>query len=404
MVEQVIARQAEAVQRALRPFLEFMEAVPPSTNQRARPVIADFMAGNPQEPALPGFVEALRRWSIPASTDWFAYRLMHEPARQAAAASLTAELGVDFAAENVFLTRGASGAVALALSTVVDPGDEVVFLSPPWFFYEAMIVASGATPVRVRLEPPVFDLDVDAIVAALGPRTRAVIVNTPHNPTGRIYPAATLARLAGELAEAAGRYGRPIWMISDEAYSRILFDNRSFSSPGLFHPYSMLAHTYSKSALAPGQQLGFLALAPGLPEVEVVRRALLSTITSELVMPDVVMQYALPDIDGLLIDVAAIERRRDRMVAVLREQGYEVEIPEGTFYLLPRAPLADDRAFCALLAGEGVVVLPGHVVELPGYFRISLTATDEMVERSLPIFARAIQRARSGQPFPAAPA
>ncbi|MGQ0716585.1 MAG: aminotransferase class I/II-fold pyridoxal phosphate-dependent enzyme [Pseudonocardiales bacterium] len=404
MVEQVIARQAEAVQRALRPFLEFMEAVPSSTDQRARPVIADFMAGNPQEPALPGFVEALRRWSVPASTDWFAYRLMHEPARRAAAASLTAELGVDFAAQNVFLTRGASGAVALALSTVVDPGDEVVFLSPPWFFYEAMIVASGATPVRVRLEPPVFDLDVDAIGAALGPRTRAVIVNTPHNPTGRIYPAATLARLAGELAEAAGRYGRPIWMISDEAYSRILFDNRSFSSPGLFHPYSMLAHTYSKSALAPGQQLGFLALAPGLPEVEVVRRALLSTITSELVMPDVVMQYALPDIDGLLIDVAAIERRRDRMVAVLREQGYEVEIPEGTFYLLPRAPLADDRAFCALLAGEGVVVLPGHVVELPGYFRISLTATDEMVERSLPIFARVIERARSGQPFPGAPA
>ena len=108
--------------------------------------------------------------------------------------------------------------------------------------------------------------------------------------------------------------------------------------------------------------------------------------------------------DGLFIDIAAIERRRDRMVAVLRKQGYEVHIPEGTFYLLPRAPLADDRVFCALLAEEGVAVLPGHVVELPGYFRISLTASDEMVERSLPIFARVIERAGSWQALPAEPA
>lgn len=399
MADQVVARQVEAVGRAMDPF---WEAVTQVQRPGARPIVADFMAGNPQEPTLPAFVEALRRWSVPASTDWFAYRMMHEPARQAAASSLTAELGVSIAAEDIFLTRGAGGAIALALSTVVEPGGEVVFLSPPWFFYEAMILASGATPVRIRLVPPAFDLDVDAIIAALGPRTRAVIVNTPHNPTGRIYPAVALERLAEGLAEAARRYGRPIWLISDEAYSRILFDGRSFLSPGLFHPYSMLAHTYSKSALAPGQRLGFLALAPGLPEVDVVRRALLNF--SFGMAPDAVMQYALPDIDGLLIDVPAIERRRDRMVAVLREQGYEVHVPEGTFYLLPRAPLADDRAFCAFLAEEGVAVLPGHVVELPGYFRISLTATDEMVEWSLPVFARAIEWARSRQALSTEPA
>jgi aspartate aminotransferase len=316
---------------------------------------------------------------------------MHEPARAAAAASLTAELGIDFAAQDVFLTRGASGAIALALNTVVGSGDEVVFLSPPWFFYEAMIIASGATPVRVRLEPPNFDLDIGRIAAALGPRTRAVIINTPHNPTGRIYPAAALSRLAEELAEAGRRYGRPIWVISDEAYSRILFDEHRMPSPGQFHPYSMLAHTYSKSALAPGQRLGFLALPPDLPDAEVIYRALLTA--SFGAAPDAVMQYALPDIDRLLIDVTAIERRRDRMVTALREQGYELRVPEGTFYLLPRAPVADDRAFCALLASQGVLVLPEHVVELPGYFRISLTATDEMVERSLPVFADAIERA-----------
>ncbi|MDQ3905459.1 MAG: aminotransferase class I/II-fold pyridoxal phosphate-dependent enzyme [Actinomycetota bacterium] len=391
MNERVIGGQVAAVQRALSPFFELVTQPRAVT---AQPVIADFVAGNPQEPTLPGFVEALRRYSVPMSIDWFAYRFMHEPARQAAAVSLTDEVGIGFTAEDIFLTRGASGAIALALGVLIEPGDEVIFLSPPWFFYEALILANGATPVRVRLAPPAFDLDADAVATVLGPRTRAVIVNTPHNPTGRIYSAVALQGLAQVLTEAGHRYGRPIWIISDEAYSRILFDGRSFPSPGLFYSYSMLAHTYSKSALAPGQRLGFLALAPDLPEADVVRKALLTL--SFWWAPDAVMQYALPDIDGLLIDLTAMQRRRDRMVTALRNQGYELHSPEGTFYLLPRAPIADDRTFCALLDKEGVVVLPGHVVELPGYFRISLTATDEMVEHSLPIFAGAIERAVAG--------
>jgi aspartate aminotransferase len=395
MVEQMIARRAVAVQQALHSYFDTVLHSPP---QSGRPAIADFMSGDPHELPPQGFVEALRQRSIPTSRDWFAYCFAHEPARQAAATSLTAELGAAFAAEDIFLTRGAGGAIALALLTVVDPGDEVVFLSPPWFFYEAMIVSSGATPVRVRLQPPTFDLDIDAIAAALGTRTRAVLINTPHNPTGRIYPAATLQRLADTLAEAARHYDRPIWVISDEAYSRILFDERSFVSPGSVHPYSMLARTYSKSTLAPGQRLGYLALAPGPPQTEPMRKAVFhALLSSGLAMPDAVMQYALPDIDGLLISVAAIQRRRDRMVAALREQGYQLHSPEATFYLLPQAPQADDRAFCAFLAEQGIAVLPGHVIELPGYFRISLTATDEMVERSLPIFAQAIQHANSSR-------
>lgn len=398
MVEQMIAQRVMAVQRALQPFFD---TVLHSPAQGGPTMIADFRTGDPHELPPPGFVEALQRCSVPASSDWFAYRFSHEPARAAAAASLSAELGVGFTAEDIFLTRGAGGAIALALQTVADPGDEVVFLSPPWFFYEAMILASGATPVRVRLEPPACDLDIEAIVAALGPRTRALLINTPHNPSGRIYPAAALERLADGLAQAADRYGRPIWVISDEAYSRILFDNRRFVSPGAFHPYSMLAHTYSKSALTPGQRLGYLALAPGLTqaETEALRTALFhGLLSSGLAMPDAVMQYALPDIDGLLVDLATIQRRRDRMVSALRQQGYQLHSPEATFYLLPQAPLADDRAFCALLAEQGVTVLAGHVIELPGYFRICLTATDDMVDRSLPIFARVIEQARSSLP------
>jgi aspartate aminotransferase len=393
MARQLFAQRVAAVQQALRPFFDTVFQGPAAGGPT---LVANFLTGDPQELPPPGFVAALQRYSIPTATDWFAYCFQHQPARQAAATALSAELGAAFVAEDIFLTRAAGGAIALALNTVVDPGDEVVFLSPPWYFYEAMILASGATPVRVRLQPPSFDLDVEAITAALGPRTRAILMNTPHNPSGRIYPAAVLQCLADRLAETAAHYGQPIWVISDEAYSRILFDDHCFVSPGIFHPYSMLARTYSKTTLTPGQRLGYLALVPGLPQAEAMRSALMHVlISSGLAMPDAVMQYSLPDIDGLCIDVAAIQRRRDRMVSELHKQGYKLHVPEATFYLLPQAPGGDDRAFCALLAHQGVAVLPGHVIELPGYFRISLTATDDMVEKALPIFADTIQHANS---------
>ncbi|HVE96382.1 MAG TPA: aminotransferase class I/II-fold pyridoxal phosphate-dependent enzyme [Pseudonocardiaceae bacterium] len=151
---------------------------------------------------------------------------------------------MDFAAEDVFLTRGASGAVALALQAVVEPGDEVIFLSPPWFFYEAMILASGATPARVRLQHPAFDLDIDAIVA------RWVHGPEPSSSTHCTIPRGEsihrpLLSTGGQAGAAAAMYGRPVWVISDEAYSRIIFDGRKFFSPAFFHPYSLLAHTYS---------------------------------------------------------------------------------------------------------------------------------------------------------------
>jgi DNA-binding transcriptional MocR family regulator len=131
MNERVIGGQVAAVQRALSPFLELVMPPRPVT---AQPVIANFAAGNPQEPTLSGFVEALRRYSVPMSIDWFAYRFMHEPARQAAAISMTDELGIGFTAEDIFLTRGASGAIALALGALIEPGDEVIFLGAPVVF------------------------------------------------------------------------------------------------------------------------------------------------------------------------------------------------------------------------------------------------------------------------------
>ena len=370
--------------------------------RQGSPGISDFVAGNPQDEPPPGVVEALQRWSIPRTRDWFAYHAAVPGARDAVVQSLRDRLGMSFREDDVFLTNGAFAGLAVALKSVVDPGDEVMFLSPPWFFYQLLIESLGAKAVRVRVTPPAFLLDVDAIGRGITERTRAIVVNSPNNPTGRIYPPDVLGKLADVLSEASERNRRPIYLVSDESYNRILFDGNQFDSPTAFYPRSFLVYTYGKTLLTPGQRLGYLALTPSMPDRELVRGAVfMMLLATGYAFPSVVLQRALADLDRLTIDIGHLQEKRDQVVGALRGMGYELAVPEGTFYLLPRCPIPDDLAFTDILAGRDIFVLPGTLVELPGYFRISLTANDEMIERALPGFETAVKEARAGRGSPA---
>ncbi len=366
-----------------------------ATRDPSDPDNCDFVAGNPQEMALPEYVESLQRWTVPKDKDWYAYKFNEEYACEAAAAGLRERRGVPYETEDVLMTDGAFTGLNLCIRTVTDPGDEVVFLSPPWFFYEAIILGGEAEPVRVRVDQESWDLDLDAIEAAIGPRTSAIIVNSPNNPSGKIYPPETLDALAELLTAASERHGRPIYLISDEAYSRIVFDDRAYPSPTEFYPYSFLVYTYAKQLLTPGQRVGYVALPPTMPDREPMREALM---LAQLTYgghgaPSNVLQRAIADLESMSVDIKALQGRRDRMVESLRSFGYDLHSPEGTFYLLPTSPDPDDVAFVERLATEQVFVLPGAVVEMPGRFRISITGNDDMVERALPIFERAAKEA-----------
>jgi aspartate aminotransferase len=362
---------------------------------RDDPETCDLVAGNPQEAALPAFVDALQRWAVPRDPHWYAYKFNEDYAREAIAAGLAERRGIAFEARDVFVTDGAFAGLAMTMRAVTDPHDEVVFVSPPWFFYEALIVAAGATPVRVRCDLATWDLDVEAIAAALTDRTSAIIINSPNNPTGRIYPSETLERLGAVLTEASERRGRPIYLISDEAYSRIVFDDARFRSPTEFYPYSFLVYTYGKQLLTPGERVGYVALPPTMPDRSPVHRAM--TLAQLAIggngVAGAVLQRSIPELEALTVDLKALQARRDRLVDALSSAGYEVHRPEGTFYLLPTSPTPDDQAFVERLEREKVYVLPGHLVEMPGRFRISVTATDEMVERAIPIFEAAARDA-----------
>jgi aspartate aminotransferase len=356
------------------------------------PDIVDFTFGDPHEMPLPGFVEALQRWSMPRNESWFAYKMNEPEARDAVIASLLKHRGLTFETDDIFLTNGAFAALAVSLNAVVDPGDEVIFCSPPWFFYEAQVAAAGAIPVRVGIDRVSFDLDLAAIGAAITAKTRAIIINTPHNPTGKVYTAATLQKLSALLSTASEQVGRPIYLLSDESYCRIVYDGRSCPSPAAIYPHTLLLYTYGKTLLTPGQRLGYIAIAPTLPEREALRRALLITqLLTGYAFPNALLQHALPDLETLSINVNDLQNKRDQLVERLRTFGYEVGTPEGTFYILVRSPIADDWVFVEYLAARGVLCLPGSVFEMPGYFRLSLTANWEMIDKALPSFAAAIQ-------------
>ena len=351
--------------------------------------VCDFTFGNPHELPLPGLVTAIRERAQPLDKNWFAYKSSEEQPQAFLAEHVGRELGLAFEPSDIALTTGAFAAIMVTFHLVLDTGDEAIISEPAWFCYEPLLLAATAVPRKVALQPPAFDLDLDAIEAAIGPRTRLVIVNSPHNPTGRIYTRATLEKLADLLDRASARVGHRIYLLSDEPYRRLRFDGRHFESPAAIYPWTFISYSYGKVLLAPGQRLGYLAISPLMPQPE--RRAIgNSMLAAQMALgwcfPNAVMQYAVPDLETLSIDRTALTRRRDRLMSTLNESGYEVLRPEGTFYLWSKWSDGDPQQQWTRLADRNVFVLPGGLMNAPAYFRISLTASDDMVERALPVF------------------
>lgn len=385
----VLARRIAAADAAFAPVADFYFRSR-YAERRFAAGVADFTFGNPHEMPLGGLVSAIRGRAVPQDKNWFAYKTSENEPQAFLAEHVGKELGLAFAPEDFALTTGAFAAIMLAFHLVLDAGEELVYSQPAWFCYAPMALAADILPRAVALKAPRFDLDLAAIEAAINEKTRLVIVNTPHNPTGRIYDRATLGQLADLLERASRRIGRRIFLLADEPYRRLRFDGRSFTSPAALYPWTLISYSYGKVLLAPGQRLGYLALSPLMPaaDKQSLRDAMFSAqMALGWCFPNAVMQYAVPDLEGLSIDQPALARRRDRLTSALREAGFDVLAPEGTFYLWARWPAGDAARLWNALADKDVFVMPGEVLGAPGYLRISLTASDAMVEKALPAIA-----------------
>ena len=384
---QTASSRAKAAAQSIQKVESFFTAY--KTAIKATPAVADFTFGNPHEMPLPGVVDAVKAHAEPQSVDWYAYKTNEVDACSFLADRLSTELELQFEPDDIALTKGAFGAIKMCFTMLLEPDDECIVPLPGWFCYGPMLAAAGAKEIQVPLSPDNFDLDLGAIAAAITKRTRIVVVNTPHNPTGRIYSRADLQRLADLLEAKSAEIGHRIWIMSDEPYRRIRFDGIGFTTPAAVYPHTLIDYSFGKILLAPGLRLGYLAFSPKLPtsEREELRRLRFAVQMADgWNFPDAPLIYAIPDLDAVSIDIAALARRRERMLGALGQWGYEMTRPEGTFYLWGRAPGGDSKAFADRLQKSGVYVMPGYIFDRPTDFRVCLTATDEMIESALPAF------------------
>ncbi len=351
--------------------------------------VFDFSIGNPNLPPPDQFHEVLLEKSknyCPIPPDGYPQAL------EAVAGYLSKEQEVPVAAGEVVMTYGAAGALNVILKTLLDPGDEVILSKPVFVDYRAYVDNHQGISRIVDCRPD-FMLDLDAIEKAINPKTKAIIINSPNNPSGQIYSQENLTGL-GKLLEARSKeLGRIIYLLSDEPYRKIVFDGHHV--PSIFKTYaqSIIATSYSKDLSIPGERIGFAAVNPAAEYREdVVAGIRLATHLLGFINAPGLMQRVVSDLQGISVNIDAYLRKRNILCQGLAEAGYEFFKPAGTFYLFPKAPGGDDLAFVEELQKELILTVPGRGFQYPGYFRISFCVDDDTIINSLPGFKRVMDR------------
>ncbi len=360
--------------------------------ERGAENVFDYTLGNPDvEPPQP-VLDALQRAVAAGRPRSHGYmpNAGYPEVRARVAADLQRETGLPFTADDVLMTAGSAGACNVILKAILDPGSEVIVLVPFFSEYQFYITNHGGKMVTVETDRG-FLPDVERIAAAITPRTRAIILNTPNNPTGRIYPANALRELNNVLM----RVSHPVLVISDEPYNSLVYDGAKQAPVASFIQNTVICNSWSKSQGLAGERIGYLALSPTLADLADLRRA--CTFTNRIlgfVNASAIWQWVVLEAADARIDVAEYEQKRNVLCEALENIGYELLRPKGSFYVFPKTPIPDDVAFVRLLAAEGVLAVPGTGFGRSGYMRLSLTIPLECIQASIPGFARAFAAAR----------
>jgi aspartate aminotransferase len=382
-VAKTIARQLENASWIRRMFEEGVRL----KRERGADAVFDFSLGNPDVEPPPAVVDALRRIvnsNLPGSHGYMPNPGYTE-VREAVAGKLRRETGLAFTAEDVFMTIGSAGACNVILKSILDPGDEVIVLMPFFPEYQFYIANHGGRMVAVETDAS-FLPAVERIAAAITPRTRAILLNTPNNPTGRVYPESILRDLQAVLA----RCGQPVTVISDEPYKSFVYDGQRQAEVASFIANTAICNSWSKSLGLPGERIGYLALSPHLEDAANLRAACaFSNRTLGFINAPAIWQRVMLETLDETVDAAPYEHKRNVLCDALEAIGYEVRRPEGAFYIFLKTPIPDDIAFTRLLAKEGVLAVPGAGFGRSGYIRLSLTIPLERIEKSIAGFERA---------------
>ena len=347
--------------------------------------VFDFSIGNPDVEPPPAVIEALRR-VVEANrphTHGYMPNAGYPEVRERIAERLRARSGVPYTASDILMTSGAAGAINTVLKAILDPGDEVLVLIPYFPEYRFYIENHAGRMVGVETDER-FQPDPARIARAVTSRTRALILNSPNNPTGVVYSESILREVNRALPPG-------VLVICDEPYRPLVFDGARVPEAAPIFGRAAIAWSWSKAQGLSGERIGYLALPPELRGIGQLRAA--CTIAHRIlgyINAPAIWQWVVAEEPEATIDVAEYQARRDLLCGALSQMGYDAPLPQGSFYVFPRTPIPDDVAFIGKLQREGILAVPGTGFGRPGYMRLSLTISRAAIERSLPGFRRAI--------------
>ena len=351
--------------------------------------VYDFSLGNPDLPPPQKAIMAMARLASEMSHGYMP-NAGYPDVRQTVAAFATKEYGVRLTPEDIIMTCGAGGAINVVLRSILDPGDEVIALAPYFVEYGFYVENFGGTLSVARCDEQFFP-DLQNIEAAITPKTKAIIINSPNNPTGRVYPEHILVGIRDLLV-----HHPDILLISDEPYRRLVYDNIPVPSVLKIVPNSVVVTSASKSLSLAGERIGYIAVGPGLKE----RQELLNAMTMAnrilgFVNAPAMMQRILAECLTYGVDMDIYRKRRDLFRDILDDSGLPYAPPEGTFYLFVKAPIADDIAFCGTLVKERILAVPGTGFGWPGYVRFAYCTSEDIIAAAAPGIKRAVAMVRS---------
>jgi aspartate aminotransferase len=347
--------------------------------------VFDFSLGNPIAEPPEEFFEELKKIAhnpIPGMCRYMPNMGSGE-ARKSIASMLSEETGLSFTEQQIIMTTGAAGGLNITLKSILDPGDEVIIPSPYFVEYRFYVDNHGGTLKLVETRDD-FSLDLEAIKAAIGKRTKAIIVNSPHNPTGVVYSKESLIQLGEILARKSGQYGKTICLLCDEPYKKIVYDGLEI--PDVFSVYDccIAINSYSKDLSIPGERIGYVAISPLAEGKEKLADALaFSNRTLGFVNAPALMQRLVGKLRDVSVDISEYQEKRDLLYNALADFGYSMVKPMGAFYLFPRCPIDDDVAFVKALQAKNILTVPGIGFGRPGHIRIAYCVERWVIEDSL---------------------
>jgi len=354
--------------------------------------VFDFSLGNPSIPAPPVVGETLKRlvdeWD-PVALHGYTSAQGDASVRASIAAYLNRTHGASVTADCLYLTVGAAASLTISLTAVLHPDDEVILLAPFFPEYRVFVERTGAKVVPVLCRAGDFQPDLAALEQAVTPRTRALIINSPNNPTGAVMTEESLRGLADLLRTASKRFGSPIYLIADEPYRELVYDGIKVPYVPHFYENTLVCYSFSKSLSLPGERIGYVMVSPRAENFTALYQAVCGAGRAlGFVCAPALFQYMIPYVLGETGDLRVYDHNRRLLYDALTAYGFSVVKPDGAFYLFLKSPEDDANAFCEKAKQFELLLVPSDDFGYPGYARISYCVTTEMIERSLPAFRK----------------